>query len=114
MLDEHGRPRLDTGLYAEISANGDAVDSDREDGGEPAEPAGKPGRAAGLSQRLVDELAMQRRDILAVHVAADPGLALDLAIFLMIDREEGYSSEKSGSSLVAMPPVQPRLRLQDP
>jgi ParB family chromosome partitioning protein len=57
-----------------------------------------------LSQRLVDELAVQRRDILAVHVAADPGLALDLAIFLMIDRQEGYRSEKIGSSLVAAAP----------
>lgn len=114
MLDEHGRPRLDTGLYAEISSDGEAVDADSDDGGEPAEPAGKPGRAAGLSQRLVDELAMQRRDILAVHVAADPGLALDLAIFLMIDREAGYSSEKSGSSLVAMPPSNPVLDFKTP
>ena len=32
MLDEHGRPRLDTGLYAEIS-DGEAADLDGEDGG---------------------------------------------------------------------------------
>lgn len=114
MLDEHGRPRLDTGLYAEIASDGEGAHSDSEDGGVPSEPAGKPGRAAGLSQRLVDELAMQRRDILAVHVAADPGLALDLAIFLMVDRDARYSSEKSGSSLVAMPPSNPVLDFKTP
>lgn len=57
---------------------------------------------------------MQRRDILAVHIAADPSLALDLAIFLMIDREAGYSSEKSGSSLVAMPPSNPVFDFKTP
>lgn len=36
-------------------------------------------RPAGLPRALVDELAIQRRDILAVHVAADPAFALDLA-----------------------------------
>jgi ParB family chromosome partitioning protein len=114
MLDEHGRPRLDSGLYVEISADGEAPDPDGDNGIDPDEATPKPGRAAGLSQRLVDELAMQRRDILAVHVAADPGLALDLAIFLMIDREAGFSSEKSGSSLVAMAPSNPVLDFKTP
>jgi ParB family chromosome partitioning protein len=67
-----------------------------------------------LSQPLADELAIQRRDILAVHVAADPGLALDLAIFLMIDRGSGYSSEKSGSSLLAVPPSDPVFGFKTP
>ena len=67
-----------------------------------------------MSQRLIDELAMQRRDILAVHVAADPGFALDLAIFLMIDREAGYSGEKSGSSLIAAAPSNPVLDFKTP
>jgi ParB family chromosome partitioning protein len=57
---------------------------------------------------------MQRRDILAVHVAADPGLALDLAIFLMIDRDAGYSSEKSGSSLVTAAPAHPVFDFKTP
>jgi ParB family chromosome partitioning protein len=112
LLDEQGRPRLDSGLYMEIGEGGDAS-ADRSDD-ENLEPPRKSGRPAGLSQRLVDELAMQRRDILAVHVAADPGLALDLAIFLMIDREAGYSSEKSGSSLTAMPPANPVFDLKTP
>jgi ParB family chromosome partitioning protein len=105
LLDDQGRPRLDAGLYAEIAPGSDAEEDDAEDA--PAGAVAKPPKAAGLSQRLVDELAMQRRDILAVHVAADPALALDLAIFVMIDREAGYSSEKSGSSLIASPPTNP-------
>ena len=114
LLDEQGRPRLDTGLYAEIMPGEEGAARDGESDGIPAESSEKPGRAAGLSQRLVDELAMQRRDILAVHIAADPGLALDLAIFLMIDRDAGYSSEKSGSSLIAMPPTNPVFDLKTP
>jgi ParB family chromosome partitioning protein len=111
MLDEQGRPRLDTGLYAEIPAAGD--DAPDESGRGSAVSSETP-RAAGLSQRLVDELAMQRRDILAVHVAADPGLALDLAIFLMVEGQTGYSSEKSGSSLVAVPPTSLVFDLKTP
>ena len=111
VLDEQGRPRLDTCCYAEASA-------DAADAGEAAPGletgASPPQKPKGLSQRLVDELALQRRDILAVHVAADPGLALDLAIFLMIDREAGYSSEKSGSSLVAMAPANPVFDFKTP
>ncbi len=114
MLDEHGRPRLGPGFYAEIPADGEEADADDPGVGGAAGPVAKPGKAAGLSQRLVDELSMQRRDILAVHVAADPGLALDLAIFLMIDREAGYSGEKSGSSLTAMPPSNPAFDFKTP
>ena len=113
ILDEQGRPRLDTSLYAEISPDDEVVPAS-EGGGISAGPTTKPGRAAGLSQRLVDELAMQRRDVLAVHIAADPGLALDLAIFLMIDREAGYSCEKSGSSLAASPPSDPVFGFKTP
>ena len=115
MLDEAGDARLAPCLYAEASPD-EAEDDDsaaagRSGGGDSAD---LPARSAGLSQRLVDELAMQRRDILAVHVAADPSLALDLAIFLMIDREAGYTSEKSGSSLLALPPSNPVFDFRTP
>ena len=106
ILDEQGRPKLDTSYYTEM-AQGDDFARGGEDARLSGAPSSKPSRAAGLSQRLVDELAMQRRDILSVHLAADPGLALDLAIFLMVDRDAGYSSEKSGSSLAAVPPSHP-------
>jgi ParB family transcriptional regulator, chromosome partitioning protein len=44
-------------------------------------------RRAALSKRLVDELAMQRRDVLALHLASDPGLALDLMVFTLADAD---------------------------
>jgi ParB family transcriptional regulator, chromosome partitioning protein len=111
VLDEQGRPRLDTSFYAESNADAEGAGDGESSLVGVAQPRQK---ASGLSQRLVDELAIQRRDILAVHVAADPGLALDLAIFLMIDREAGYSSEKSGSSLIAMAPANPVFDFKTP
>lgn len=120
LLDETGQPRLETSYYVEpsdepeesIASGGSDAGGDRQEAPVVvAEPTTQP---VPLSQALADELAIQRRDILAVHVAADPGLALDLAIFLMIDREAGYSSEKSGSSLVALPPSDPVFGFKTP
>lgn len=120
LLDETGQPRLDTAYFVEPSEQPEETgttdepaiaDGARELGATTPDSAPKP---AGLSQALADELAIQRRDILAVHVAADPGLALDLAIFLMIDREAGYCSEKAGSSLLALPPSDPVFGFRTP
>ena len=114
ILDEEGRPRLGPGLYVEARDDETASSLNEQDPAGSAEPVTKPGKAAGLSQRLVDELAVQRRDILAVHVAADPALALDLAIFLMNDREAGYTSEKSGSALIAPAAANPVVGFETP
>jgi ParB family chromosome partitioning protein len=113
LLDDQGRPRLDRDYYAEVAADAGAKNDDdepgvRSDGDEPSR------RRAAIPRRLLDELAMQRRDILAVHVAADPAFALDLAIFLMVDREAAYTSEKSGSSLSASPPSNPVFDFRTP
>lgn len=107
MVDDRGRPKLGLSYYIEAKPDEDISGREDGDGGGCAGSKGKSKKAARLSQRLVDELAIQRRDILAVHVAADPGLALDLAIFLMVDRDAGFSFERSGSSLVASPPSDP-------
>jgi ParB family chromosome partitioning protein len=111
LLDEQGRARLDASFYAQAAPSQGGSDAGASQLAEAPEPRTRP---AGLSQRLVDELAMQRRDILAAHVASDPGLALDLCIFLMIDREAGYSSEKSGSSLLAVAPLNPAFDFKTP
>jgi ParB family transcriptional regulator, chromosome partitioning protein len=117
MLDRNGRPRLDTHFYSEsgsgAGADADAVGEPGDAHDEAARDAGA-ARSPGLSQRLADELAMQRRDILAVHVAADPAFALDLAIFLMVDGHAGYSCESSGSSLRAAPPANPIFDFRTP
>lgn len=57
-------------------------------------PGGKP-----LSARLYDELAMQRRDILASALLAQPALALDYALFVMID-SRGHPSSPSSDHAV--------------
>lgn len=44
-------------------------------------------KPASYSQRLLDELAMQRRDVLAIHLANDPALALDLMVFTLADAD---------------------------
>jgi ParB family chromosome partitioning protein len=122
LLDEQGRPRLDTSYFAEPLDEPEQADRVGEDAAEASDCAGKsaggvaqePRKSAGLSQALADELAIQRRDILAVHVAVDPAFAADLAIFLMVDREAGYSSERSGSSLLALAPTDPVFGFKTP
>ena len=86
-------------------------------GGDKAEP-GLPDEAVGpggkpLSARLYDELAMQRRDILAASLIAEPALALDYALFTMVDarnqslRHLGYHNAQYGSSMRAGVPQDP-------
>ena len=114
LIDAEGRPKLDSSFYVEI---GDDEGQQVATGDEHPEAAGEDlqaPRPAGLPRVLVDELAIQRRDILAVHVAADPALALDLAIFLMIDGEAGYSSGRKGSTLSAMRPSDPVFGFKTP
>jgi ParB family chromosome partitioning protein len=105
LLDDQGRPRLDTSFYAEMDRSDVAGGAESE--GAPDQAGEKHSSAPTLSRRLADELAIQRRDILAVHVEADPAFALDLAIFLMADRAERHWGEKCGSSLSARAPDDP-------
>ncbi len=59
-----------------------------------------------LSARLYDELAMQRRDVLAAVLLGHPALALDYALFVMIDdRLSSFSSY--GSTIRARSPQDP-------
>ena len=64
-------------------------------------PGGKP-----LSARLYDELAMQRRDVLAATLLSHPALALDYALFVMID-DRMSSSGAYGSTIRARSPQDP-------
>ena len=120
LLDEGGLPTLDTVFYAEREPEPAGAASG--DGGAEPTPVGAAGAAAPaaeqpakpLSRALIDELSIQRRDVLAVHVAADLELALDLATFLMVDRDAVYSSERSGSSLIALAPSDPVFGFQTP
>jgi len=65
-------------------------------------PGGKP-----ISQRLFDELAVQRRDILAANLIGNPGLALDYALFAMADKSVGY--RQYGTTIEAKGPQDPNV-----
>ena len=112
MLDRYGKLVLETTYYSEtpLRTPGDADDAKptgltRETSSLPPEavaPGGKP-----LSARLHDELAVQRRDILAASILADPGLALDYALFAMVDRTRNYG--RSGTTITAGRPNDPQM-----
>jgi len=57
-------------------------------------------KRAALSKRLLDELAMQRRDILAIHLANDPALALDFMVFMLADADGCDWRAKKASTVV--------------
>lgn len=121
-LSPRGEMVLDSEYYSEepVRVGGEDDDADANDeGGEshrgaaggdhgappaPPEtlaPGGKP-----LSARLYDELAMQRRDVLAAVMLANPALALDYALFVMIDdRSSGHCAY--GSTIQARSPDDP-------
>lgn len=123
-LTPRGEMVLDTEYYSEepvrVGGNheetGDDDDEDRGVGGpngtdrdyspppprpEAVAPGGKP-----LSARLYDELAMQRRDVLAASLLSHPALALDYALFVMIDdRTSAFGAY--GSTIRARSPQDP-------
>jgi ParB family transcriptional regulator, chromosome partitioning protein len=122
LLDEGRVPRLDSVFYTEAQVDelsGSERDGDAAAGSDAsatrpsssAEPVNEP---KPLSRALIDELAIQRRDVLALHVAGDPQLALDLATFLMVDRDAVYSSERNGSSLMALAAPDPVFGFKTP
>ncbi len=68
-------------------------------------PGGKP-----LSARLYDELAIQRRDILASCLLGQPALALDYALFVMVDARvcSSDSATRYGTTIRANAPQDPQ------
>jgi ParB family chromosome partitioning protein len=71
-----------------------------------AEAAAPGGKA--LSQVLYDQLAVQRRDVLAASILANPALALDYMLFAMIDGRVNMGSH-SGTTIRAGNPQDPML-----
>jgi ParB family chromosome partitioning protein len=109
LIGPDGAPVIDSALYSDkpirrasgsstgrTTGNGPAGVSS--DGQEPADGnlAAKP-----LSQKLVDELAVQRRDVLSINLAGNPAIALDFLIFVMADMGSAYGSQAHGTTLRA-------------
>lgn len=96
VLSRNGEPTLVPQFYTETEVITDdygAIGAVEESG--TAKPKG-----SSLSQRLLDELAMQRRDILAIHLANDPALALDFMVFTLADADGHDWRAKKASTLV--------------
>ncbi|CAN5496941.1 ParB/RepB/Spo0J family partition protein [soil metagenome] len=83
VIGADGAPRIHEQLYIAPEVD-DPSDEDGEaelDSGEEASGT----RKAGISQRLADELAMMKTELLAIHVGYDPAFALDLGTFIMVE-----------------------------
>lgn len=100
IIGSDGTPVVDSGLYSDkpMQRRKAAAQPQGASGaGEPAEDnAPKP-----LSQKLVEELAVQRRDILAINLASNPAIALDFMIFAIADGGRGYGSQAHGTTIRA-------------
>lgn len=68
-----------------------------------------------LTRRISDALAMTRRDVLALHVANDPALALDLALFqLALPLVNPHWRHQTGSTIAINDISDPLSRSQTP
>src|SRR3546814_19049984 len=62
-----------------------------------------------LFKGRVDELAMQGRVFLALHVASDPGLALDIMVFTLVDADTHDWRARAATTLRAPVPAGPSI-----
>lgn len=91
VIGSDGQPRIHEQLYAQPSHEdmvADPKEGDAEGHDEPEENATE----VQYSQKLLDELATMKTELLAVHVASDPHFALDLGTFIMADNATRLSS----------------------
>ncbi len=106
ILDAEGNPVIDGTLYSDAPVRKRRTTTapaggqgDGEDGSDTGETTVKP-----LSQKLVGELSVQRRDILAANLAVNPSIALDLLIFAIADRTPTYGRDVIGTTVRAPEP----------
>ena len=89
VLGKDGQPRLLETYYTSTkptrrpSASGEPLGGAEIEGEEPAP-------SASLPRSLEEQMAKDRRDVLALHIAHDPALALDLAIFSLARDHAGH------------------------
>jgi ParB family chromosome partitioning protein len=108
VIGRDGQPRVHEQFYIApvempVDEDGAGDGDDDTDHGDEAEGSAKPV----VSQRLADELAMMKTELLAVHVASDPAFALDLGTFTMVDAAlRRYGSSDLASELRANAPAQ--------
>jgi ParB family chromosome partitioning protein len=92
VIGRDGQPRIHEQLYVAPSTS-EALDPEIADVADEQDALDHqdPGRPA-ISQRLADELATMKAELLRLHVASDPRFALDLGTFYMADKAAQYGS----------------------
>lgn len=108
IIGADGEPTVASGLYSDKplekrKARGNVDGQVGADSGA-GEGAGASSAPKPLSQKLVEELAVQRRDILAINLASNPAIALDYLIFAIADSRALYSAQALGTTLRAPSP----------
>ncbi|MBV1692495.1 ParB/RepB/Spo0J family partition protein [Novosphingobium sp. G106] len=96
ILEKDGTPALHHQLYTTVKPGRAAAS------GQAGSSTGSAGTAKtdGFSRSLEENLAKERRDVLALHVATDPAMALDLVIFrLAIDCMGFFTANDTGLSI---------------
>ena len=117
-LTPRGEMVVEPTYYSEQPIRADDPDGDADGGtgspngrGEPQAPALRPEAVApggkALSASLYDKLAIQRRDILAAALLGQPALALDFALFAIVDARSRHA--QYGTSIHARPPLDPAV-----
>jgi ParB family chromosome partitioning protein len=106
VIGTDGAPTIASGLYSDKPLERrKARGSDAPDGASGTGEGGAPSSAPKpLSQKLVEELAVQRRDILAINLASNPAIALDYLIFAIADTRSLYSAQGLGTTIRASTP----------
>lgn len=106
VIGRDGCPRIHEQLYVAPVDTPDDEDADiggddDADHADETESSAKPA----MSQRLADELATMKTELLSVHVASDPRFALDVGTFIMADAAtRHYGSSDLASELRARAP----------
>ena len=87
VIGPDGAPRVHEQLYAAPDPEPEVEDGDAdgENSDADSDTAAVADAKPAISQRLADELAMMKTELLAVHVASDPLFALDLGTFIMVE-----------------------------
>ena len=104
VIGSDGQPRLHERLFIVPKPEPELEEAEAEAGADDVQPeeveqelVEEGPSLAPISQRLAEELAIMKTEILRLHVASDPHFALDLGTFFMVDaalgRSYGHPSE---------------------
>jgi hypothetical protein len=112
IIGHDGQPRLHQQLYvAPVEDNAPEDQDDDEEEGGAANATGDVEGGAGrpiYSQRLSQELAEMKSELVRVHIASDPSFAVDLGIFWMVDKAtRHYGFDELATELKADKPWSP-------